>query len=72
MPRKITLSKQDQHGNTYKGELTYNSAYNEYKVRFLLNGVYQKNADYFTECKQDAESTFNAWVKQRAAGFAHA
>lgn len=70
--RKTILSKQDQHGNTYKGELTYNQDYNEYKLRFLFNGVYQKNADYFTECKQDAESTFNTWVKQRSQGFAHA
>jgi hypothetical protein len=72
MSRKIILSKKDAAGNTYSGELTYNREYSEYKVRFLLNGVYQKNADYFTECKQDAEGTFNAWVKQRSEGFAHA
>lgn len=72
MTRKFSLSKEDQHGNTYRAEVTYSKGFEEYKVRYLFNGVYQKNADYFTDCKQDAEGTFNAWVKQRSAGFAHA
>jgi hypothetical protein len=35
---------------------------NEYRVKFYVNGVHQKDADYFTDDKQDAFNTADAWV----------
>lgn len=36
--------------------------FNEYSVRFVIDGVEQKDADYFTSDKQDAIDTANAWA----------
>lgn len=41
-----------------------NAAHDEYEVRFAINGVDQQDADYFTNDKQDAIDTANAWATQ--------
>lgn len=42
---------------------TYNREYNEYRVRLFIDGDYQAGADYFTDCKRDAEKTAAYMVK---------
>lgn len=33
------------------------NAWGEYQVRLHIDGVYQKNADYFTDDRKDADDT---------------
>ena len=46
---------------TYKKK--YNRALNEWRVKFYIDGIYQKGADYFTDCKEDAKDTGEYFVK---------
>jgi hypothetical protein len=41
-----------------------NSDWNEWVVRFYMNGVHQTEADYHTGCSADAYDTANKWVNQ--------
>lgn len=38
--------------------------WDEYRVKFYLNGTYQKGADYHTDAREDAIGTAIAWAKQ--------
>lgn len=41
----------------------YNPETEEYIVRFYVDGVYQENADYFTDDKGDAQGTADVFIK---------
>jgi len=45
----------------------YNDTWEEYVVKFYINDTYQNKADYFTDCRDDAESTANVWCSQAPA-----
>jgi hypothetical protein len=49
---------------TRKATLKYNEDWEEYIVRFYHNGLYQKDADYHTDCRDDAEETANFYCNQ--------
>jgi hypothetical protein len=38
-------------------KLKFNREWNEWVVKFYINGIYQKKADYHTSDKQDAYDT---------------
>lgn len=38
--------------------------WNEYRVKFYLNGIWQVNADYHTEDKQDAHDTAHGQLQR--------
>jgi hypothetical protein len=38
-------------------KISYNKEYAEYRVRLYIDNVYQRDADYFTNCKTDAKMT---------------
>lgn len=42
---------------TLKAVIKYDSDWEEYIVKFYREGKYQKDADYHTDCKEDAHGT---------------
>lgn len=59
--------------NTTK--ITWDKEFGEYRVRLFVDGVYQAGADYFTDDKQDAESTakhmeLNGGISDKTTDFA--
>lgn len=42
---------------SFSAKIYYAREFNEYRVRFFHGGVLQRNADYFTDTKQDAIDT---------------
>lgn len=45
----------------------HDTEWGEYRVKFYLNGIWQVNADYHTEDKQDAFDTAHAIVARYTA-----
>ena len=41
----------------YTSKIKHDKDWNEYRVRFFIDGVYQAGGDYYTEDKEDAVAT---------------
>lgn len=54
------------HGNTSgkQAKVYKDSELGEHKVKFFVDGVHQKDADYHTDDKEDAKGTANTFVKE--------
>lgn len=59
--RKVTSIEIVETGR--KVSIYRNSEYDEWVVKFYVNGVYQVDADYFTD-KVDAYMTASNWVNK--------
>ena len=47
-----------------KAKIYRDAEWNEYRVKFYINGAYQENADFHTDSKRDAFDTARHWVNQ--------
>lgn len=52
----------DQKNTGRKIAVYRNSDWNEWVVKFYLDGKYQVDADYFTDDQADALDTANSWL----------
>ena len=59
--RKVISIEVKESGR--KVSIYRNAEYDEWVVKFYVDGVYQKDADYFTD-KVDAYMTANNWVNK--------
>jgi hypothetical protein len=50
--------------NKRRVEIYSKNQYGEYTVKFYSKGVHNKNANYFTDCLDDAESTATEFLNR--------
>lgn len=63
---KQTFSAINKKGQTIRADVTGPDSFGEYKTKFFVNGIHQKDADYFTDDKSDATGTAQAEIRRMA------
>jgi hypothetical protein len=59
----MRLRKTYENGNK-KAKVYSNPEWQEHLVKFYVNGVHQKKADYHTDHSEDAHNTAQIWLKE--------
>ena len=64
---KRTYSIVNQKGQFIRADITGPDSFGEFKVKFFVNGMHPKGADYFTDDAGDANGTAQSEIKRMAS-----
>lgn len=51
----------------FSAKVYKDTEWNEYRVKFYIDGQHQQNGDYHTDCKEDAINTAHAQIARYKA-----
>ena len=61
---KQTFSAINKKGQNIRADVTGPNSFGDYKARFFVDGIHQKDADYYTDDKSDATGTAQAEIRR--------